>query len=154
MIRPPNKQLLILSIFAPSEHNDLWYDLQRHFVAKTTNVEYAYLLYLNGVSPENFAQNHILHHSKINKGHKEALAYLLSYARQHTYENYLFLDSDSFPVRENWFSELTGQMKHFKKTIAAPVRTENLDLFPHRVLSLLLVKRFIMNGLTSGMTSR
>jgi len=127
-----NKPLLILSIFAPSEHNSLWYDLQRRFIRKTTTVDYDYGLFLNGIPPVEFESAHVLNHSETNEGHKAALARLLSYARQHPYyDNYLFLDSDCFPVGENWYAELTGQMKRFNKTIAAPVRVENLDLFPH-----------------------
>lgn len=125
------KPLLILSIFAPSEHNMLWYDLQRRYIGETTNVEYDYRLYLNGVSPEEFESIHVIKHSETNDGHNEALAYLLSYARQQNYEYYIFLDSDCFPVRNGWYKELSDQMKRFNKTIAAPVRTENLDLFPH-----------------------
>lgn len=125
------KPLLILSIFAPSEHNELWYDLQKRFVSKTTNVEYDYGLFLNGVSPKDYESSHILEHSPTNVGHKEGMDYILAYARQHEYENYLILDSDCFPVRDNWFAELKDQMKRFNKTIAAPIRAENLDLFPH-----------------------
>ncbi|MDW7773248.1 MAG: hypothetical protein SCH71_10200 [Desulfobulbaceae bacterium] len=132
MVHPANKPLLILSIFAPSEHNGLWYDLQRRFISDTTLVDYDYRIYLNGVSSEGFEPDDVLKHSETNDGHKTALNYLLSYARQHHfYDNYLFLDSDCFPVGKNWHAGLTGQMKRFNKTIAAPVRTENLDLFPH-----------------------
>jgi len=126
-----NKPLLILSIFAPSEHNTLWYDLQRRFISQTTTVEYDYGLFLNGVGPEEFDPADIIHHSETNDGHKEALAYLLSYARQRAYDNYLILDSDCFPVDKNWYIQLTTQMQRFSKTIAAPFRVENLDLFPH-----------------------
>lgn len=131
MAATATKPLLILSIFAPSEHNALWYDLQRRFIGKTTTVDYDYGLFLNGISPEGFDPSHVLKQSETNEGHKEGLAYLLSYARQHAYANYLILDSDCFPVRENWYSELKTQMQQFNKTIAAPVRVENLDLFPH-----------------------
>ena len=131
MTATATKPLLILSIFAPSEHNELWYDLQCRYIRKTTAVDFDYGLFLNGVAPEGFDPAHVLKYSETNEGHKEALAYLLSYARQHAYDNYLILDSDCFPVGKNWYTGLTSQMLRFNKTIAAPVRVENLDLFPH-----------------------
>src|SRR2546425_2026497 len=38
---------------------------------------------------------------------------------------------DCFPVRKGWHDVLANQMHRFNKDFAAPVRAENLDLFPH-----------------------
>jgi hypothetical protein len=51
--------------------------------------------------------------------------------REQRQRSYLLLDSDCFPVRPGWHAVLTAQMARFGKQLAAPVRTENLDLFPH-----------------------
>lgn len=49
--------------------------------------------------------------------------------RSRKYKNYLLLDSDCFPVKKNWLEGLEKSTEGF--SYAAPVRTENLDTFPH-----------------------
>ena len=131
MTDAPIKPLLILSIYAPSEHNRLWYDLQRRFIKKTTTVDYDFKIFLNGIAEDGFNSGDVGWTSTTNNGHPAAMALLLEYARQNPYRDYLFLDSDCFPVRKDWNTVLTAQMERMNKTIAAPVRVENLDLFPH-----------------------
>lgn len=125
------KPLLILSPYAPSEHNRMWYDLQRYFISKTTTVDFDFKVFLNGLDKDDFDTADIAGISSTNDGHSAAMAILLEYARQHPYQNYLFLDSDCFPIKQDWSTVLTGQMQEMNKFAAAPVRVENLDLFPH-----------------------
>lgn len=125
------KPLVIASTFAPSELNKQWYKLQKRFIEKSTNVPYDYKIILNGASAGDFNKNDILIENKENRGHAYALGQILDYFRDNPYESYLILDSDCFPVWDGWYNILTGQMRKFNKIIAAPVRTENLDLFPH-----------------------
>jgi len=125
------KPLLIASTFAPSDLNTHWYKLQKQFIEKTTYIEYDYKIILNGTDSTDFLANDVLEINKNNKGHAYALEQLLDYFRNSPYESYLILDSDCFPVWNGWHHVLSEQMRKFNKTIAAPVRTENLDIFPH-----------------------
>ena len=47
------------------------------------------------------------------------------------YSGYLLLDSDCFPTGTGWHEILDNQMERLDKSIAAPIRYENLDKFPH-----------------------
>jgi hypothetical protein len=126
-------RLLITSIFAPSEWNRSWFSLQKRYVAEMTrDVTTDYRIYLNGVDPDSFGEPvAVVGRSPSNEGHSIALRAVVDLFRRSEYDYYLILDSDCFPVHEHWFSVLTAQMAQFRKKFAAPVRTENLDLFPH-----------------------
>lgn len=125
------KPLIIGSIFAPSDLNSQWYAMQKRFIKKTTSGEYVYKIILNGVKPELFEKDDILLVNEENKGHAYALEQLLDYFRKNRYGAYLILDSDCFPVCDGWHEILIEQMNEFNKIIAAAVRAENLDTFPH-----------------------
>jgi hypothetical protein len=125
------RPLAIVSVFAPSERNRSWYALQKRFIAKTTDVEYDYKVILNGVSPDGFEPGDIAIANPQNLGHGEALMQAVGRFREQRRRTYLLLDSDCFPVRAGWHGILTSQMARFGKQLAAPVRTENLDVFPH-----------------------
>ncbi len=123
--------LLIAAIYAPSALNARWYALQRRFIAKTTAVGYDFKVFLNGVDPAGFEATEIMAALKGNEGHSHALGHVLAHFKEHRYQAYLILDSDCFPVRKGWHDVLANQMHRFNKDFAAPVRAENLDLFPH-----------------------
>ena len=126
-----DKPLIITSIYAPSDLNPHWYKLQKEFIAKNTTIPYQFKIVLNGIAADDFDPQDILWINDGNEGHPAALAQLVNYFRSTPYSNYLILDSDCFPVFHGWHEILNRQMAQFKKTFAAPVRTENLDLFPH-----------------------
>lgn len=123
--------LTVLSVFAPSPRNGLWYDLQRHFIRQTTEVPYRYRVILNGVDPAGFEAADVAFSNRENLGHSEALVQALEYLRRNRCATYLLLDSDAFPVIAGWHGLLTERMARFHKRVAAPVRVENLDVFPH-----------------------
>jgi len=124
-------KLLIASIYAPSELNAAWYKLQKKYIKKTTAINNDYKVVLNGISSEIFHSEDVLWVNEENLGHAPALKQLLEYFKNEDYESYLILDSDCFPIRRGWHDILTAQMCDHGKQIAAPVRAENLDLFPH-----------------------
>ena len=129
-----DSKLLIVSIFSPSKHNRLWYDVQSNFVRRTTVGTFDYILYLNGITDEVFPNGNIGWRMVNNKGHGHALNEIQRFFRSQSHQNYerfLILDSDCFPIFSGWNTILDRQMAQFAKDIAAPVRTENLDLFPH-----------------------
>lgn len=133
-----DRALLIASVFGPSAHNELWYRLQRRFIAENTDVAYDYRVFLNGVDPGGFDPAHIAHASAGNMGHSHALGKVLEAFRGDRHATYLVLDSDCFPILRGWHDVLTGTMKRFGKTLAAPFRCENLDVFPHPCACFLL----------------
>lgn len=126
-----SKRLIIATVFAPSKFNLQWYTIQKQFIQKTTTVPFDYWVVLNGVSQDGFERDDIVIVNDASDFHSEALMELLERFRRDRREAYLLLDSDCFPVRRGWYQILREQMRTFGKVIAAPVRTENLDLFPH-----------------------
>lgn len=125
------KVLAIVSVFGPSERNPFWRRVQKEFVANMTDVPFDYRVILNGVEPSGFDPDEIAVVNKENLGHGEALMQAVSLLRERPYDAYLLLDSDCFPVAQGWYRTLTAQLHRHGKRFAAPVRTENLDLFPH-----------------------
>lgn len=126
-----NRPILIVSIYAPSDLNATWYALQKRFIPATTTVPYEFRIFLSGVNPAGFVDDDILAATPNNEGHAAALRRVFEYFAGHAHPAYLVLDSDCFPVASEWHEVLLGQMHRFGKKFAAPVRTENLDLFPH-----------------------
>ena len=125
------RKLLIVSIFAPSDFNRQWYSLQKRFISKNTKIPYEFKVVLNGCDRGAFEETDILYANNDNIGHSHALKQVLDYFRSVSCDAYLILDSDCFPVWDGWHEVLFEQMRKFNKIIAAPVRVENLDLFPH-----------------------
>ena len=127
--------LLVASVFyggdktASETKNRLWLTLQERFLRKTTK-NYDYAVFLNSVSnPENF--DHLKVIGSLNAGVVEApclnhlygLQQIVEYCRSNKYDRYLILDSDAFPINAEW--------QDIDCDLAAVVRYENLDLFPH-----------------------
>jgi hypothetical protein len=125
------KKLLIVSIYAPSDFNRQWYSLQKRFLEKTTKIPFEFKVVLNGCDASEFEGADILYANDDNIGHSQALKQVLYKFRSVPCDAYLVLDSDCFPVWDGWHDVLFEQMQKFNKIIAAPVRVENLDLFPH-----------------------
>ena len=46
-------------------------------------------------------------------------------------DTYLILDSDCFPIQQGWQSMLLNTISKNGYQVAAPIRAENFDLFPH-----------------------
>jgi len=129
------KPLLVGSVFGPTVRNKVWLKLQQQFLKKTTD-SFDYVAYLNNADRDLFSEVKVIGYSTTEwKGnlhpHANALNRILSYFRKHPYRYYLILDSDCFPVTRGWLNMLTSQMEVGGWKIAAPIRTENLDLFPH-----------------------
>jgi hypothetical protein len=126
-------KVFVASVYAPSPWNRDWYKLQRMFLERNTqDVEFRFGILLNGVDASGFgADADVVGSCSSNAGHAAGMAELLAVFRKSDFSHFLFLDSDCFPVRAGWFSILRSQMERFRKRIAAPIRAENLDRFPH-----------------------
>lgn len=127
------KPLLIMSVYAPSELNEDWYKLQKHFINKNTLLPYEFKIITNNVKADMFNTEDLIKGNKENIGHPAGIRQILDYMRENKnlYSGFLILDSDCFPVRPGWHEVLGQQMQRFNKSIAAPIRYENLDMFPH-----------------------
>lgn len=127
------KKILILSVYAPCALNKEWYRLQKHFIKKNTLLPYDFKIITNKVSSDLFEEDEVVRINNENIGHPAGIVQIQEYMREHQdeYSGYLILDSDCFPVRPGWHDVLDSQMSRFNKNIAAPIRYENLDLFPH-----------------------
>ncbi len=128
----PAPKLLVLSVFARSPRNDRWIDLQYRFLDRT-GPSYDHVVYLHRADSSLFPRSRILGAVDADRPvpqiHGQLLQLLLDHARTVSYDYYLFLDSDAFPVTPNWLPTLVSRMGEFP--FAAPIRVENLDLFPH-----------------------
>jgi hypothetical protein len=129
-IRQP--RVLVTSIFAPSPWNRSWYAVQRRYIEKTRDANVRFATYLNGVTSESLGDGvDVAGSSTTNDGHSAALRAVLDIFRKSDHDYFLILDSDCFPIHPDWLNVLTKQMAALRKRFAAPVRVENLDLFPH-----------------------
>ena len=130
-------QIHIITIFSPSAMNSLWLKLQRQFLEETTKIPYRYSVYLNGCDEKLFSDVEIIGRQKytyeprgFSYNHVQCLQKLISKIDQ-SCEYFLLLDSDCFPITENWHQILNRKMSEFGFDQASPIRFENLDTFPH-----------------------
>ena len=135
-----SKKLCIVSVHAPSEYGEKWYELQREFVFKNTTCDFEYKIILNGVNANDFRDEDIKIVNDENIGHAPALAQAIEYFRASGHDACLILDSDCFPIKRGWHEILIPQMKAWGKPMAAVIRTENLDLYPHPCAFLILTE--------------
>jgi len=132
-VSPIQKPILIMSVYAPSVYNSHWYKLQKHFIKRNTLVPYVFKIIVNEIDTDLFEDGEVVQVNTDNIGHPAGIQQIFSYMKAHQdiYSEFLLLDSDCFPIGVGWHEVLNKQMKRFKKTIAAPIRYENLDKFPH-----------------------
>ena len=144
-------KLLVGSVFTSGDKTAKWLELQMRFLERTTQ-EFRHAVFLNGpVDRSLFRNSEIVgtHHEDRtlavdgegqSGNHANGLFALLDYFRSHRAENYLILDSDCFPIYPGWLEVLLRKMQaapDFRPQIAAAVRTENLDVFPHPCVMLI-----------------
>jgi len=126
------KRILIMTVYAPSAYNEHWYKLQKHFIKRNTLVPHDFKIIVNNIDTELFEKDEVVRVNDSNIGHPKGVDQILEYMRNDdSYSGYLLLDSDCFPVGKGWYEILDKQMGRLNKTIAAPIRYENLDIFPH-----------------------
>jgi len=127
-------ELLVASVFAGHENDGFWLKTQlKHLQSSVGAFDHA--VYLNNASEEMFSASTVIGKTTsprlFSQGHLDALNEIVAYCRAHPHKHYLILDSDCFPIRNDWMDVLLESMNRHDKRFAAPVRTENLDTFPH-----------------------
>ena len=133
-------KLLVGSVFVPHKNTAFWYNLQIQYLKKTIG-KFKHVVCVNGdIDHSLFNYSQVItasdHHCCDaadgifqSNNHYQGLSALISYFRKNQSEDYLILDSDCFPIMNNWHECLKSKMQNFK--FAAPYRFENLDFFPH-----------------------
>ncbi len=137
--------LLVASVYSPSHNNAQWLALQQAWLGMTLGDQpYRFGVVLNGV--DDLAVSgavEVITRLPGNQGHAAGLAHALSWFRSSSSGFALLLDSDAFPIKPGWLAGLHHQMVRFRRRIAAPVRFENLDRFPHP--SAMLLERSVID---------
>lgn len=140
------KKLLIGTIFARDDDNQRkWFELQMNYLRATTE-DFDHITYLYGPKTEWFESQPTkvikaaFNNFRDSTAHIEGLNSLLAHFKfyQEDYENFLFLDSDAFPIRLGWQDLLNRRMEKQHK-IAVAYRPENLETRWHS--SILYSKR-------------
>lgn len=134
----PNKSLLVGSIFInASPMQQKWLDLQLRFLRATTE-DFDHAAFISdGKSNAFFDERTTIitssdNHRVINShAHVRGLQKVLEFFKKNPgYKNYLFLDSDAFPIRVGWLEILLAKMNP-PYEIAIPLRCENLETRLH-----------------------
>ena len=126
------RKLLIMTVYGPSDYNQHWYYLQKKFIKKNTTIPFDFKIISNNVDEDSFNLDDVAIFNSGNIGHPKGLRQAINYMNNSKgYTEFLLLDSDCFPVRTGWHNILNNQMISHNKNIVAPIRFENLDLFPH-----------------------
>lgn len=142
----PNSNLAVCSVFSGDDNTAFWLKLQLEALKKSVR-SFDHFVYLNQADESLFSESLIVgksdqppseryradgfHFSTGMAGHFKGLKELTDFCALYPYEYFLILDSDCFPINNQWLQVLLDNMSNFGKSFAAPVRTENLDVFPH-----------------------
>jgi hypothetical protein len=120
-----------------SERNAVWIKLQQEFLRKTTLIPYRFSVFANGCDESILHNVDIIgrasyadHFADMSFDHLECLKQSVI-KFDNSCEYYLILDSDCWPIQVGWHINLLEQMEKHDLHVAAPIRTENLDTFPH-----------------------
>lgn len=133
-----NSKILIGTVL----HNDFhsWLSIQLNYIKLTTGVKYEVAVVSNKQYPETTWIK------KEHESHPSGLDLLCNHFKNRTNEftDFLFLDSDCFPVRKNWYKKIKSLLLYYKKSYAAPIRYENLEAYPH-VCFVFVPKEYLSN---------
>lgn len=123
-------KICVASVHTRCKQSRLWRDLQCQFLKETTASKFEYYVYANGLNPKPFEKNATnVIHFQTKLSHLECIQKILVWFKYNTCTHCLLLDSDCWPIRDRWDILLAKQLDRYK--FAAPIRTENLDVFPH-----------------------
>jgi hypothetical protein len=128
----PRKKLLVGSVFGGDEEiQQRWLDLQLRFLEETTD-SYDHVVVLYGDATNDYFESRtdVIRCDKglvMSEAHMYGLRILQQYfrSRETAYDHFLFIDSDAFPIKPDWVSQLVSQMKDAQ--IATVLRSENLE---------------------------
>jgi hypothetical protein len=166
------KKLIVGSVFADdSPIQQKWLDIQLLFLAHTTSDFDHVVVLSDGVSNDYFQQKTkvIIPEDTSLKGsdaHCNGLNLLLNHFQNNAdnYENFLFLDADAFPIKQNWLPALLRKMEPIERNdsltgavlpvspkwrdydVASVLRSENLETRLHA--SVFFAKKKALSNIT------
>lgn len=123
-------KICIASAHAPCERQRLWRELQWSFISENTGCDFEYYVIANGVDPGLFTKASGVAHISKKTSHSVCIEEIVKIFEASDADYCLLLDSDCWPIRRDWYKLLSENLSK-RYTIAAPIRTENLDIFPH-----------------------
>lgn len=128
------KELLVGTVFSKDDSLQRgWLDLQLKFLKATThNFDHVTILYSDEESEYFSSQTEVVRlkpftSNNNSKAHVTGLNFLAEIfrSRRTIYRNFLFLDSDAFPIRCDWQNVLEQKMQNH--SVALAIRTEDLE---------------------------
>jgi hypothetical protein len=155
-------KVLVGTILAKDDEKQReWLKLQLCFLKATTDLFDHVTVVWGGIKDTDFPDGTTTVQPEVDFGgydaHRKGLGYLLHVFRQYqdSYDHFLFLDSDAFPIKKGWVHHLIERMSEYPNfddegvvlptttgrhfDIAIPVRAENLETRLHS--SILFVKK-------------
>jgi RimJ/RimL family protein N-acetyltransferase len=133
------KRVLVGSIFASAnEYQSKLLELQLYFLGMTTE-SFDHVAVVNDTKDIKKFNTKVIDAEVIKKStgnhpiptecHISGLRKLLKYFKENVdnYDYFLFLDSDAFPIRENWDLEQAKLLKNYGKKMSMAIRYENLE---------------------------
>ena len=117
----PNSNLAVCSVFSGDDNTALWLKLQLEGLRRSVPT-FDHLVYLNQADERLFTESIIVgqseqppagryrsdgfHFSTGMAGHFKGLKELTEFCTSYPYEYFLILDSDCFPIHDQWFQIL------------------------------------------------
>ena len=125
--------IMACTVAAPTGRNETWATLQSTFLDRTKFAKVSKYVVINGteVKPWKDKGYEVLKSWVYNKGHYYGLKAIVDSFRETEFEWLLILDSDAWPVRDDWFAICDKLMNEKNKLGCAAIRCENFDTFPH-----------------------
>lgn len=140
------KKILIGSVYTDHVRSPDWYKLQMKFIEKNTD-DFDHCVFVNGTG-NYFEKSQVIGYGYIandisqqSYNHLFGLKMLLDYFRRNSeqYDNFAILDSDCFPIKQDWVELLLRN----GYDASINIRYENLDVFPHP--SIVFFNKFLLD---------
>lgn len=122
-----------------------WYEQQLFWLNRTIP-HFDHFVVAYGIDETEFSDSRVIladDQVSAERDHVLALQTILKFFRSVEYDYYLILDSDCFPIAEDWLMRLLKAMR--QRSIAAPIRYENFDTYPHPCLFFLKPKALLLD---------
>lgn len=120
--------VLIASAHIDCPNSRIWRRLQPEFV-KANSSDFEYSIVVNGDNPAKYRQHAKILASVEQASHLQCILLILEAFQKSSHSYLLLLDSDCWPVRRDWFNIICSLLED--RLYAAPIRSENFDVFPH-----------------------
>lgn len=127
-------KIMACTVAAATPRNKTWASLQSTFLNKSKYVQMDKFVVINGCNPDVWTDKGYkpLASFEYDRGHPLGLKVITDEFRGNdSYEWLLLLDSDAWPINDEWFAICDRLMNEKNKLGFAAIRCENFDTFPH-----------------------